>query len=76
MRTTVNLEPEAYRLARALALRSNTSLGKVLSDALMKQFKPSDGAGFREGIDADGRPTLYFGRVITPEDVASAIDEE
>lgn len=76
MRTTVNLEPEAYRLARALASQRNLTVGKVLSDAILDQFRPMTEITNRVEIDADGFPTLRLGRVITPEDVAAAIEDE
>ena len=76
MRTTVNLEPDAYRLARALAARGKTSIGKILSDALMNQFKSQNEPSSMVSTDSKGFPSLYLGRTITPEDVAAVLEEE
>ena len=75
MRTTVNLEPEAYRLARALAAQRNLSIGKILSEALLSQFKPTSQNKSPLTIDSQGFPRLSVGKIITPEDVAVAIEE-
>lgn len=76
MRTTVNLEPEAYRLARAIADQRRQSVGKVLSEAILSQFRSpaSQSTGVTTG--PTGFPALYLGRPITPEEVAAAIEEE
>ncbi len=76
MRTTVNLEPEAYRLARALASKRRQSVGKILGDAVLSQFRPSSAASTKVEADEHGFPSLYLGRPVTPEDVAAAIEEE
>jgi len=76
MRTTINLEPEAYRLARAIATQRHESLGKVLSESILNQFRTNERASEEFRIDSDGFPRLTLGRVITPEDVAEAIEEE
>ena len=76
MRTTVNLEPEAYRLARALAAQRKLSVGSVLSEALLSQYGPPLDKANSLTVDSEGFPILRLGRVITPEDVASAIEEE
>jgi len=76
MRTTITLEPEAYRLARALAFQRHTSVGKILSEALLSQFRPTTIPSIEVIMDADGFPTLYLGRPLTSEEVASAIEED
>lgn len=76
MRTTVTLEPEAYRLARALASKRHQSVGKVLSDAILSQFRQPGEPAPKIEVDEFGFPVLRLGRVITPEEVAAAIEED
>jgi len=76
MRTTITLELEAYRLARAIASQKNESVGKVLGDALIKTYRPDDDKPLGFSVDASGWPRIRIGRVITPEDVAAAIEED
>ena len=76
MRTTVNLEPEAYRLARAISMQRKTSVGKVLSEALLSQFRSEPTPNKSFIIDSEGFPVLRIGKLITPEDVSNALDEE
>ncbi len=72
----MNLEPEAYRLARALASQRHLTVGKVLSEAIISQFQPRSEVSDSVEVDAEGFPVLRLGRVITPEDVARAIEDE
>jgi hypothetical protein len=51
-------------------------MGKVLGDALIKQFCNPEKAGAHYTKDAEGFPVIYIGRPITPEDVAAAIEED
>jgi hypothetical protein len=76
MRTTVNLKSDAYRLARAIASQQKKSVGDVLSEALLERYRPKADEQPRLIIDDDGLPTLYLGRVITSEEVATGIEEE
>ena len=76
MRTTISLSPEVYRLARAIAYQKHQSLGKVLGDALMHQFAPSDDLAPRLETDSDGFPVIYIGRPISLQEVAEAIEED
>ena len=76
MRTTVNLEPDAYLLARALATQRRTTLGEILSEALLKLYRPEPDQPVGLVIDKSGFPTFYLGRTITSEEVAAAIEED
>jgi len=76
MRTTVNLEPEAYRLARAIASQRKTTLGHVLSEAILGQLTSPHQPCMAVLRNEAGFPSIYIGRVITPEEVALAIEEE
>ena len=70
METTVELEPEAYRMAKALAAERGESLGKVLGDALL---------GRREAeieTDAEGWPIIRTERPIPSEQVKAWIEED
>lgn len=76
MRTTVNIEPQAYSIARAVAHQKNQSIGKVVSDALMQAYSPENDRPIGLYIDERGWPVIHLGRPITPEEVAEAIAED
>ena len=42
MRTTVDLEDEAYLIAKSIAHDKNTSLGKVISKLIIDRVEPSE----------------------------------
>ena len=72
MRTTVTIDDDVLAVARALAVRQGSSLGRALSELARRGFKGGDTAKddgvpvFR--VAADARP-------ITSEDVHRALDE-
>ncbi len=76
MRTTVSLDVEAYRLAQAVASQRRQSLGKVLSEAILLQFRSAPKPKATIIMDEYGFPTLYVGSPITPEEVRAEIEEE
>jgi hypothetical protein len=50
MRTTVNLEPEALARARLLSRQRRVSLGKIVSDLILKATQPSTPVETRNGV--------------------------
>jgi hypothetical protein len=76
MVTTVDLDPEAYRLAEALAAKRRQSIGKVLSDAiLLGQHSTLEGEpSVTRG--SSGLPEIRFGEPTTLDEVQQAIEED
>jgi hypothetical protein len=65
MRTTVNLEPEALARARLLSRQRRVSLGKIVSDLILKATQPSTSEETRNGVPvfparAGASPDLDF----------------
>lgn len=76
MRTTINLEEDAWAYARERAMASGKSLGAVISEALREAARPRAG-GIR--LSDDGMPYIpaaVGGRLVTGEAVSRALDEE
>ncbi|MFN0106418.1 MAG: antitoxin [Bryobacteraceae bacterium] len=68
MRTTLDLTEDAYQLAKAVARDRNDSLGRVVSELILKgAHGPGDRIG--EMRIVDGWPVVSYGRMITSEDV-------
>ena len=76
MRTTIDLDPTAHRLATALARQRNVTLSRVVSEAILDQLAPSRGEPIPIGTTDLGLPAVYIGRPITREEVAALIEEE
>ena len=72
MVTTVDLDPEAYRLAEALAAKRRQSIGQVLSDAVLSLGRDP---GILE-VDAQGWPIIRFGRPMTADNVRALTEED
>lgn len=77
MVTTVDLDPEAYRLAQALAAERRQSIGKILSDAILSR-QHSVPAADETSItqNSSGLPEIRFGRQITTEGIRAMIAED
>ena len=72
MRTTVTIDDDVLAVARALAARNGSSLGRALSDLARRGFK------FAATTEDDGVPVFRIAadaRPITSEDVHGALDE-
>jgi len=72
MRTTVTIDDDVLAVARALAVRSGSSLGSALSELARRGFRQ---AGI---IEDDGVPVFRVAadaKPITNEDVHRALDE-
>lgn len=76
MRTTVDLSDEAYQAVKAVARDRNESMGRVMSEMIMKGVHgPADKVGKIRMVN--GWPVVsYGGRMITSEDVRKIQDEE
>jgi hypothetical protein len=74
MRTTLNLDPDMVRAARALAESEGRSLGEVVSDLMRRGLRPDRGIGEERGFPVfdvpAGTPPL------TPELVQRALEED
>jgi hypothetical protein len=76
MRTTLTLDPDIMETARALASQRGVSIGAVISDLARQGLR---GGSAPERASRNGIPLLPVGndsRVVTPELVASILDEE
>ena len=72
MRTTVNIDDDVLAVARALADRNGSSLGRALSELARRGFKGTSAA------DDDGVPVFLVAadaEPITSEDVYRALRE-
>ena len=75
MRTTLDIDQQSYRLAKAVAAQRGISLGKVVAEAIRAQFGNSGDPSSTVGRSEAGFPVLTIGRPITSEDVAELEDE-
>ena len=73
MRTTIDLTPDACHLAKAIARDRNQSLGKVVSEFILRPVTPETPAPTHSPA---GFPLFRCGRPITSEDVQSLISED
>lgn len=73
VRTTIELSPEAYHVAKAVARERNQSLGKVVSDFILKRAA----ARIPESaVSRAGFPVFASGQRVTSEDVQALLDED
>ena len=76
MRTTLELEEDAYQIARTVAREQHRSLGKVVSEFITGGFShPAPLAETAGANEKDVFPTFRSVRRVTSEDVR-ALDEE
>ena len=73
VRTTLDLTPEAWYLAKAIARERQQSLGKVVSDFILRQ--PAAPA-LPQDHSAAGFPVFSSGTPVTSEDVQTLLDED
>lgn len=76
MRTTLTLDPDIFEMARALAAQRGVSIGLVVSELARRGLR---GDSSPERALRNGIPLLPVGSdptVVTPELVASILDEE
>ena len=75
MRTTLDLTPEAYHLAKAVARERKQSMGTVVSEFIVKPPVTEQPNRIILGTSKAGFPTFSSGRPITTEEVTAMIDE-
>jgi hypothetical protein len=66
MRTTIDLDPTAHRLAKILATQRNVSLGTIVSEAIMERYRAPETTEM----------AISIGRPITSEEVRELIEED
>ena len=73
MRTTIELNTEAYHIAKAVARERNQSLGKVVSEFILQRGNRGapEPAHSRAGF-----PVFSSGKRITSEGVRALLDED
>lgn len=76
MRTTVDLPPAVRRRAEELARTTGRSLSATVAELAVRGLSQLDEPVHIDVDDRSGFPVLSFGRAITAEDVAEALDEE
>ncbi len=74
MRTTINLSPEAYHIARAVARDRNQTMSEVINDFVTAVHQTS--LVEEKTLSAAGFPLLSIGRRVTSEDVRQMIDDD
>ncbi|MCX6592841.1 MAG: hypothetical protein NTZ56_15070 [Acidobacteria bacterium] len=74
MRTTLDIDDEAYYIAKAIARDQNRSLGRVVGDLILKSSQTSEGAVIQ--MSDYGFPTFRCTRPVTTDDVNALDDEE
>ncbi|MCX6592131.1 MAG: hypothetical protein NTZ56_11445 [Acidobacteria bacterium] len=72
MRTTINLTPEAYHIARAVARDRNQTMSEVISDFVTGGNQPAPVGELK--FSAAGFPMLEIGGRVTSEDVRRILD--
>jgi hypothetical protein len=75
MRTTLDIDQECYRLAKAVAAQKGVSLGKLVAEAIRFQYGSTNGPSTTIERSEAGFPVLTLGRPITAQDVAEAQDD-
>jgi hypothetical protein len=76
MRTTVDLPPAVHRRARELAESRGQSLSATIAELTIRGLGQLDEPVQIDVDPRSGFPVMSFGRPITPEDVAAALDDE
>jgi predicted transcriptional regulator len=76
MRTTVDLPPAVHRRARELAESRGQSLSATIAELTIRGLGQLDEPVQIDVDPRSGFPVMSFGRHITPEDVAAALDDE
>ncbi len=75
MRTTLDIDLQSYRLAKAIAAQSGTTLGKVVGEAIRRQYAPEGQSSQELQRSKAGFLTVTIGYPITDIDVAESRDE-
>lgn len=75
MRTTIDLTNDSYQMAKSIARERDESLGRVISELILKAVEAPAGRTHQVEI-VDGLPTVSLGRIVTSEDVNRFIQED
>ncbi len=75
MRTTVDLPPAVRRRAEELAASRGQSLSATIAELAIRGLGQLDEPIRIEIDERSGFPVMEFGRKITSEDVAAALDD-
>jgi hypothetical protein len=75
MRTTLDIDQQSYRLAKAVSAQKGISMGRVVAEAILAQYGRSEPASVQVGHSEAGFPVLTIGRPITAEDVSDLENE-
>jgi len=75
MRTTLDLDQDSYRLAKAVSSQNGISLGKVVAEAIAAHYGRPETRSTVIGRSEAGFPVLTIGHSITEEDVAELENE-
>lgn len=75
VRTTLDLTPEAYHLAKAVACERKHSLAALVSECIVGHTKSKRTNGLDLGVSAAGFPTFDGGVRRTHSDVKALLDE-
>ena len=76
VRTTIDIDQQTHRLAKAIAAQKGISMGKVVAEAIRKQWGPEEPKSMVFGKSEAGFTTIDIGRPITSEEVAELIAED
>lgn len=75
MRTTIDLDARAHRIAKAIAQQRKETMGQVISEALLAVFCPQTGESkVTLGVSEAGFPTFRTGRTVTLEEVEQFLE--
>ena len=77
MRTTLDLTPEAYHLAKAVARERKKSMGAVVSDFIIGPPPEARHGRLIRGVSSAGFPTFHVegAKRITTEEVKAMMEE-
>lgn len=75
MRTTLDIQDEAYAIAKAIAQERNEGLGRTISEIILKFAHPPVPPPANAMQMKNGLPVVRIGRVVTSDDVRRVLDE-
>jgi hypothetical protein len=76
MRTSITLDDDAYELASLYARGRGITLSAAINEAVRKIGEAPSSSSSRITIAPNGLPVFSSGKVITPEMVKEALEDE
>lgn len=76
MRTTIDLDPKAYAVAKSIAQHRNLSLGKVISELILAEPKPSDDDLDIRISPITGFATYRAAHKFTPDEIKAFLEDD